>query len=247
MIDSIRQDLAYALRTLARNVGFTTLVVSGLALGIGANAAIYSVIDAVLVRKLPVPRPDELVALGLTENVDGFGGGTPGAVMYSYPLYRDVRDTRGVFTGVAATGRTGPLDVRLDSGAAEPEHPHARFVSGNYFSVLGVPPALGRTLGPADDNPGAPPSATISYTYWTRRFHNDLSVLGRVLRVDGTEVAITGVAARGFDGEVVGTATDLWLALGSHDLIEPTQRVLADRSAMWLLLIGRAERGLSLA
>lgn len=246
MIDSIRQDLAYAFRTLARNVGFTTLVVGGLALGIGANAAIYSLIDAVLVRKLPVPRPDELIALGLTENVDGFGGGTPGAVMYSYPLYRDVRDARGVFTGVAATGRTGPLDFRVDSGAAQPEHLRARFVSGNYFSVLGIPAAFGRTLGPADDDVGAPPSATISYAYWTRRFHNDSSILGRVLLVDGTPVTVTGIAARGFDGEVVGTTTDLWLALGAHDLIEPTQRVLADRSAMWLLLIARAEPGLTL-
>lgn len=246
MIDSIRQDLAYALRTLGRNVAFTTLVIGGLALGIGANASIYSLIDAVLVRKLPVSRPDDLVALGATENVDGFGGGTPGAVMYSYPLYRDVRDAHGVFTGLAATGRTGPLEVRVDSGGAEPEHPHARFVSGNYFSVLGVPPALGRTLGPADDESGAPPSATISYAYWSQRFHNDSSVIGRTLLVDGRSVAITGVATRGFDGEVVGIDTQIWLALGSHDVLEPTQRVLDDRSAMWLLLIGRAEPGLTL-
>jgi putative ABC transport system permease protein len=247
MIDSIRQDLAYALRTLGRNVGFATLVIGGLALGIGANASIYSMIDAVLVRKLPVPHPDRLIALGITENVDGSGGGTPGAVMYSYPLYRDVRDARGVFAGLAATGRTGPLDVRLDSAAAEPEHPHARFVSGNYFSVLGVRSALGRTLGPADDEPGAPPSATISYAYWTRRFHNDPSVVGHTMLVDGTAVTITGIAARGFDGEVVGLDTDLWLALGSHDVLAPSQRVLEDRSAMWLLLIGRAEPGMTLA
>jgi putative ABC transport system permease protein len=247
MIDSIRQDFAYALRTLGRNVGFAALVIGGLALGIGANASIYSLIDAVLVRKLPVPHPDELTALGITENIDGFGGGTPGAVMYSYPLYRDVRDARGVFVGLTATGRTGPLDVRLDTRAAEPEHPHARFVSGNYFAVLEVPAALGRTLGPADDEPGAPPSATISYAYWTRRFHNDPSVVGRTVLVDGTPVAITGIAARGFDGEVVGQDTDLWLALGSHDLLERTQRVLEDRTAMWLLLIGRAEPGMTLA
>lgn len=247
MIDSIRQDLAYAVRALARNTGFATLVIGGLALGIGANAAIYSLIDAVLVRKLPVPHPEELIGLGVTQNVDGFGGGTPGAVMYSYPLYRDVRDAGGVFTGLAATGRTGPLDVVVDSDATEPEHPRARFVSGNYFAVLGVPSALGRTLGPADDNVGAPPSATISYAYWTRRFHSDSSVVGRVLLVDGTPVTLTGVADRGFDGEVIGRSTDLWLALGSHDVIEPTQRVLSDRSAMWLLLIGRTQPGVTLA
>src|SRR5205823_1789767 len=104
---------------------------------------------------------------------------------------------------------------------------------------------FGRTIGPADDAPGAPPAATISYDYWTRRFHNDSSVLGRTILVGDTRVAVTGVAAPEFDGEVVGTSIDLWLPIAAHDQLEPNQRILNDRTAMWLLLIGRAKAGLT--
>jgi predicted permease len=246
MIDTIRQDLSYALRTIRRNASFAALVIGGLALGIGANAAIYSVVDAVLIRKLPVARPDELIALGLTENVDAAGSGTPGAVMYSYPLYRDVRDANTAFTGLLATGSAGRLQVRIDSAAIEPEHPRGRFVSGNYFSLLGVHASLGRTLGPADDASDAPPRATISYAYWASRFHKDSSMIGSSLVIDDARVTIVGVAAPGFDGEIVGSSTDLWLPIGAHDQLESHRRVLDDRTAMWLLLIGRLKPGLTL-
>ena len=242
----IGRDLAYVLRTLRRNIGFATLVIGGLAIGIGANTAIYSLIDAVMLRKLPVARSGELVALGLTENIDGSGHGTPGAIMYSYPLYRDVRDRNDVFTGLLATGSAGRLDLRVDSTAAELEHPKARFVSGNYFHVLGVGAAIGRTLGPADDVAGAPPAATISYGYWTRRFQNDRFVIGRILTINDVRVTITGVAARDFAGEVVGASTDLWLPISIHDDIKPHDRLLEHRADMWLLLLGRAKAGLTL-
>jgi predicted permease len=247
MIDQFRQDLSYALRTIRRNASFAALVICGLALGIGANSAIYSLVDAVLIRKLPVPNPDQLIALGLPENVDAFGSGTPGAFMYSYPLYRDVRDANTAFTGVLATGRAGLLQVRIDSSALDLEHPRGRFVSGNYFSLLGVHAALGRVLGPADDAPYGPPRATISYAYWLSRFHKDSSILGRSIVIDDAAVTITGVAAPRFDGEIVGAVTELWLPIGAHDQLERHQRVLDDRTAMWLLLIGRAKPGLTLA
>ena len=247
MIDQLRQDLSYALRTIRRNGAFAALVIGGLAIGIGANAAIYSLVDAVLIRKLPVPNPDQLVVLGLPDNVDAFGGGTPGAFMYSYPLYRDVRAVNSAFTDVLATGRAGLLQARIDSSAVDPEHPRGRFVSGNYFSLLGVRAAFGRVLGPADDAPYAPPRATLSYAYWTSRFHKDSSILGRSIVIDDAPVTITGVAAPGFDGEIVGTATELWLPIGAHDQLERHQRVLDDRTAMWLLLIGRVKPGLALA
>ena len=247
MIDQLRQDLGYALRTIRRNVGFATLVIGGLAIGIGANSAIYSLVDAVVIRKLAVPHPDQLIALGLPGNVEGFGGGTPGAIMYSYPLYRDVRAANTAFTDVLATGRAGLLQARIDSTTIDAEHPRGRFVSGNYFSLLGVTAALGRVLGPADDTPNAPPRATISYAYWTARFHKDSSIVGRSIVIDDAPVTISGVAASGFDGEIVGSATELWLPIGVHDQLERHQRLLNDRSAMWLLLIGRAKPGLTLA
>jgi predicted permease len=252
MLDALRQDLAYALRTLRRNAVFASLAVGGLAVGIGANTAIYSLIDAVLVRPLPVPRPNELVALGVTENVDGSGSGTPGAVMYSYPLYKDLRDANDVFTGLLATGTAGRLDVLIDDSSAartaapEPEHPRARFVSGNYFSVLGLPPAIGRTLGPGDDAPGSPLTATVSYAYWVSRFQRDSSIVGRRLLVNGVRVTITGVAAPAFDGEVVEASTDLWLPIVARDAVRPHQRLLDDRTAMWLLVIGRTKAGLTI-
>ena len=246
MIDHIRQDLSFAVRTIRRNASFAALVIGGLAIGIGANAAIYSVVDAVLIRKLPVTHPGELIALGLTENVDAGGSGTPGAIMYSYPLYRDVRAANTAFTGLLATGSAGRLEARIDSTATEPEHPRGRFVSGNYFSLLGVHASLGGTLGPADDASTAPPRATISYAYWASRFHKDSSVIGSSLVIDDARVTIAGVAEPGFDGEIVGSSTDIWLPIGAHDQLESHRRVLDDRTAMWLLLIGRLKPGLTL-
>src|SRR5205085_10580557 len=110
MIDQIRQDLSFALRTLRRHAGLSALMIAGLAIGIGANSAIYSLIDAVSIRKLPVVRPEELIALGLTENVVGFGSCTPGAIMYSYPLYRDVQANHSVFIRLHASGTASVQD-----------------------------------------------------------------------------------------------------------------------------------------
>lgn len=250
MLEQLRQDLAFAIRTLCRSSGFAALVITGLAIGIGANATVFSLIDAVSIRQLPVPHPSELVALGLTENVEGSGAGTPGAAMYSRPLYEDVRDHNAVLSGLAATGFAGHVSVRPDTGTTaateEAEHPNARFVSGNFFSVLGVPAARGRTLGPSDDAPAATPAVTLSYDYWTRRFANDPSVVGRTILVNDARVVITGITSSKFGGEVVGSSTDMWLPIGAHDVIEPHNRVLNDRTAMWLLLIGRMKQAVSI-
>ena len=246
VLSDVRQDLLYALRTLRRNAAFTALVVGGLALGIGANATIFSLIDAMLIRKLPVSNPDELVAVGDEEMVTSSGYGTPRAESFSYLLYRDVRDNNRVFDGVLATGPTGRLDVRTEPRAPEPEHPKTRFVSGNYFSVLGVRAALGNTLDSSDDVAGALPRATISHAYWTRRFDKDSAIVGRVITVNGAGVVITGVAAPGFDGEIVGSTIDVWLPILTRDLLRPNEPILRNRRASWLLLLGRPKAGLSL-
>ena len=111
--------------------------------------------------------------------------------------------------------------------------------------MLGLRPAFGRTLDPTADLPGAPPQATISYGYWTRRFNNDSSIVGRSILVDGTRVTITGIAPRGFAGEIVGEATDVWLPIGIHDLLLPGEPVAGNRHAMWLILIGRAKQAMT--
>jgi predicted permease len=246
VLSDVRQDLTYGVRTLRRGAAFTGLVVGGLALGIGANATIFSLIDAMLLRHLPVTRPEELVAIGDRENVGSSGFGTPTAALFSYPLYRDVRDNNQVFSGVLATGGASRLDVRLERGTAEPEHPNGRFVSGNYFSVLGVRAAVGTTLDSSDDVPGALPRATISHGYWTRRFQGDSTVIGRTITVNGAGVLITGVGPPAFTGEVVGSTTDIWLPILTRDLLRPNEPILDNRHAIWLLLLGRAKPGLSL-
>src|SRR5690242_14623075 len=175
LASEIRQDLVFTLRTLRRNAAFSVLVVGALAIGIGANTAIFSMIDAVLIRGLPVPHAEQLVVIGDPTRVNSHPSGTPRTDLLSAPLYRDLRDKNDVFSGVLASGRTDRLDVRIEGATgAGFEHPRGRFVSGNYFSVLGVPAMLGRTLDPSADSvtAGAAP-VTISYGYWIRRFHGE--------------------------------------------------------------------------
>jgi predicted permease len=246
-IDQLAQDLRYAIRTLRRGPGFSLVVVAMLALGIGANTAIFSLIEAVVVRGLPVPHPEQLVAIGDPSLVNSTGEGSPHATLFSYPLYRDVRDRGGLFTGVLASGPTGRLDVLADSAGAELEHPRGRFVSANYFSVLGVPALRGHVFdGSEDQTAGSAPVATISYAYWTSRFHQDASVVGRSIVVDNSRMTIIGVTPPSFTGEVVGESTDLWLPASMHDVLQPNNRKLEKRKSSWLLLLGRLAPGATL-
>jgi ABC-type antimicrobial peptide transport system, permease component len=244
----LRQDAGYALRTLRRNAGFTAMIVGTLAFGIGANTAIFALIDAVVVRSLQVDHPEQLVAIGDATNPGSDGRGSPQTELLSYPLYRDVRAQSHSFTDVLASGPSGRLDVRIDTATGEFDHPRGRFVSGNYFDVLGVRAVAGRTFdASADAIPGTSPIATISYRYWTRRFQNDPAAIGRAIAVDGVKMVIVGVAPASFEGEVVGDATDIWLPLGMRDALTPHDTVLNDRRANWLLLLGRLRHGATLA
>lgn len=247
-ISELRQDATFALRTLRRNIGFTTVIVVALAVGIGANTAIFTLIDAVLVSKLPVKHPEALVAIGNTTRVGGMSTGFPQTNLLSYPVYKDLRDKNDLFTGLIASGRSDRLDVRIDGSVAELEHPRGRFVSGNYFSLLGVQAAVGRTFDSSVDLvPGGSPVVTISYGYWTRRFHNDPDIVGQKIVVNGTRMTILGVAARGYTGEIVGLSNDIWLPVTMVDVMRPNQKRLDDRTVNWLLLLGRLRPGATLA
>jgi predicted permease len=239
----LRQDVAFGLRTLRRSAGVTALVVGGLALGVGANGAMYSLIDAVLLRKLPVANPDALVIVGDPSFADSRGHGTPDGKLFSYLTYAGIRDSVRAFTGLAAVGDPDRLDARIDAAAVEAEHPHGRLVSGNYFDVIGVRAAAGRLFDRTADTPDASLQATISYDYWTRRFHNDPSAVGRELLINGLRATITGVTAPGFTGELVGISTDVWLPASMHDRLYPNATVLQDHRMMWLLFIGRLKPG----
>jgi predicted permease len=247
VVAELQQDVLYALRTLRRNAGFTFVIVAALALGIGANTAIFTLIDAVVVRALPVAHPEQLVAMGDPARVSSLSQGSPRLDLISSPLYRDIRDRTRSLSGVLASGRTGRLDARIDGTGSELEHPRGRFVSGNYFTLLGVPPLTGRVFdGSEDASPGSAPVATISYGYWTRRFHNDPTVVGRTILVNDTRVTIIGVAARAFSGDIVGVSPDMWLPANMHDALFPNARYLNDRNTDWLLLLGRLAPGTTL-
>ncbi|AHG93891.1 permease (plasmid) [Gemmatirosa kalamazoonensis] len=248
-LDDLRQDAAYAARSLAQRKGFTAVLLAILALGIGANAAMFTLVDALLLRALPVAHPEQLVTVGAPWRTGSLSNGSPRADLFSVPLFADVRDAvqgRAV-SGLYATGRSSRLDVlisRDSTGAvragAEPEHPRARYVSANFFSVLGVPAFLGRTFTAEEDRtPGGAPVVVISHGYWTRRFGADRAAVGSSITVNGTPLTIVGVAPPGFTGDVVGQAMDVWIPLMMQPALMPNSPWLEDRGTSWLLLMGR--------
>jgi predicted permease len=248
VLAELRQDVAFAFRTLRRNLGFTLLVVTALAVGIGANTAIFTLVDSVLVDKLPVKDPESLVAIGDPRRVGGVSIGFPQTNLISYPLYKDLRSRNDLFTGLLASGRADRLDVHVDAGATDFEHPRGRYVSGNYFAVLGVTPLIGRTFDASvDDVPGASRIVTISYGYWNRQFNRDPNVVGRTILINGLKMTIIGVTRPGFTGEIVGISNDIWLPVSMVDVLRPSQPRLDDRLTNWLLLLGRLEPGATVA
>src|SRR5438046_3346120 len=190
------QDLRYGLRMLAKNPGFTTVAMLTLALGIGANTAIFSLLDQVVLRSLPVAEPDRLVILHVAEWRGGWSTSDNSEMVYSYPHYKDVRDQIPLFDGVIA--RAGvPLSV---TAAGTSERAQGEIVSGNYFPVLGVHPALGPLLDAGNDGiPGASPVAVLSYGYWSRRFGANSQVVGQKIVLNSHPFTVVGVAARGFN------------------------------------------------
>ena len=243
------QDGRYALRDFRRHPAFTAVLISILALGIGSNAAIFSLINAVRLRPLPVPHPEQLVMLGSNSMTGGIGkSSTVVGTVFTYTGYRELRDRTPWFTGLVASGITGRLDVVPNGRAGEPEHPSGRFVSGNYFQVLGVPAALGRTFdGFEDASVGTSPVVVLSHGYWTRRFARDSSVIGQQMTIDRLPFTIIGIAREGFFGEIVGEAPDLWLPMTMQPAMMPSEPRLDDRQLLWLQLFGRMKPGVTLA
>ena len=244
--EELRQDIAYAMRTLRRNSGFSLVVVLTLALGIGANTAIFTLIDAVLLRELDVTHPEQLVAIGNPARTGGVSQGGPRLDLVSYPMYQTFRQRATMFTGLLASGRVNQTDLVVDGH--ELEHPRARYVSGNYFHVLGVSAALGRTFGePEDAGPGASPVVVLSYDYWQRRFAGDPSVIGRKVSLNDIPMTVIGVAREGYRGEIVGTSYDMWLPITMQPVLAPHGKWLDDWTTSWLLVLGRLAPGATLA
>jgi predicted permease len=248
-MNTLLQDVRYGLRMLAKAPGFTAIAVLTLALGIGANTAIFSLTDQVLLRRLPVPHAEQLVELrspgpnpGSTWS-DGIEGSS-----FSYPMYKDLREqTKDAFSGLLAT-----YPVALDiSGHGASERASGELVSGNYFQVLGVTPALGRMFTPEDETSGGGnPVAALSYGYWTRRFGKDPGILNKPLIVNGTSLTVVGVAREGYTGIQIGAVPDLFIPLTMKGAIASNQGTLGtldDRKNHWVQVLGRLMPGFTLA
>jgi predicted permease len=247
-LSSLRQDISYALRTMRQNAGFTVVVLLTLALGIGANTSTFTLIDALVLRSIPVPHPEQLVTIGDPARVGGVSEGTPRNDLVSYPVYADVRDQSKLLTGVYASGRASRLDMLADEKQKEPEHPRGRYVSANYFSVLQVPAAVGRTFSPDEDRAaGGAPVLVISYAYWVTRFAGDRSIVGRSVLLNGVPMTIIGVAPRSFLGDIVGQHMDVWIPIMEQPVLMPNSPALTERSISWILMMGRLAPGVTLA
>jgi len=238
-MNTISGDIRHSVRSLRKTPGFLIIVVLTLGLGIGANTAIFSLMDQVLLRPLPVHDPASLVLL---DGPGAFRGRTLNAMTFSYPMYKDFRDRNEVFAGVLA--RVPLAMTAVWRGASE--RANGELVSGNFFEVLGVQPALGRLFNAADDQtPGGHPSAVISYGYWQRRFGGDPTIVDQAITVNGHPLTIVGVSTRGFTGVQVGQAADIMVPLMMKAQMTPTWNDLDNRRSRWLTVMARLKPGIS--
>ncbi len=240
-METLWQDIRYGLRMLARSPGFTAVAVLTLALGIGANAAIFSLLDTVLLENLPVRDPAGLYLLGNARNW-GFTSGVGQTIeLFSAPLYDYLRSHDTAFSEMCAFSSTDTsLAVRLP--ATDRIEPAAgKLVSGSYFNVLGVNPLLGRSINPDDDTePGAHPVTVVSYRFWTTRLGQDPSAVGKTIAVNGAAFTIVGVAPPEFFGETLESdPSDMWFPLSMQAQIIPTQKLLTVSDVFWLQVMGR--------
>jgi predicted permease len=254
-IETLWQDVRYGLRTLLKNPAFTAVAVITLALGIGANAAIFNVLDAVLLRALPVKAPDQLVVL-TDPDAHGRWYGAEGGnrSLLGFSEFEHLRDHNDVFSGIFAADSEAPkLEVSINSSSSglpeEPETARAQLVSGDYFSMLGVRAAVGRTFTREVDRArGASPLAVISYSFWKERFNLDPAILGKAIRIHQTTFEVIGVAPPGFFGTTVGEAPDVWVPLTMQDAVYPGRDLLAPIQALgnnyaWLQVMARLKPG----
>ncbi len=229
-METLWQDLRYGARQLARSPGFTVVAVLTLALGIGANTAIFSVVNAVLLRPLPHPEPERLTMVWLDNRNEGWPED-----LTSYPTYLDWRSQNRSFEDLAAFT---PSEASL-SGDGEPERVRSAVVSASYFSVLRVQPAQGRVFRPEEEVPGAEPVVVLSAGLWQRRFAGRPDILGQPINLGGNPFTVIGVMPSGFDAPA---RTELWLPFSGQP-----QQLLDARDPLWLRVIGRLKPGVPLA
>jgi predicted permease len=253
--DHLCQDLRYGFRLLVKSPGFTAVAVLTLALGIGANTAIFSVLNSVLLRELPVRDPHQLVFLTNPDKhgmEQGFGDGARD--LLTYPEFQELEGNNDVFSGLLAAASSPPLlPVETAGETGEPVPGRVSLVSGSYFSVLGVSPILGRTFNTEVDTVrDASPVAVISYRFWQDRLAGNPDVLGRPVRIHGNSFDVIGVMPPQFCGETVGVAPDIWVPLSMQSEVLPGRDYLSLEAqpfhkTEWLQAIGRLKPGITVA
>jgi predicted permease len=239
---SIGKDLQFALRAFRKSPVFAGVALLSLALGIGANTAIFSLLDQVLLRLMPVKHPQELVLL----HMEGFHYGSNwGDNALSYPMFRDFQANNSVFTGMF--GRWG-TDLSLAFNG-QTERARGELVSGEYFPVLGVGAAVGRTFTPDDDRvPGGHPVAVLSYAYWQSRFAADRSIVGKTVAVNGHNFTVVGIAQKGFDGVDLSSPNQIFVPVMMRPQLIPLlneQFEFHNRRTRWVNVFGRLKPGVS--
>ncbi len=233
----VTRDLRYGIRALQQNRAFTVIAIASLGIGIGANTAIFSLFNSILLRPRPLPHPEQIVELYTGER----GGSIEGT---SYPSYRDFRDRAGIFTGLAAYS-IGQFRLGDANGV---EEVWGEIVSGNYFDVLGVAPILGRGfLASEDEVPGRNPVIVISHGLWQRRFNGDPNLVGRAVFINGEQLTVVGIAPPRYSGAVRGLASEVWVPVNMAPALEPGRASgILTRRSRWLVCIGRLAPDVSL-
>lgn len=257
MLDGLAQDVRFGGRMLAKSPGFTTVAALSLALGIGANTTIFTLINAVRLKMLPVADPAQLVILRWsapdriptparsTWGSSRSEGGRQSSTSFSYPAFQAIRDRNQVFSSVFGFVNMGRVSVAAD---AQPGLAQLQLVTGGAFDTLGLPLAMGRGIGMEDDKPNAEAVAVISHGYWQRRFGGDPAILGKSMFVNGKPVSVVGVTPARFTGVNPGNADDMWMPLETIRLIAP-ERVrdgagFAQNDFWWVPIMGRLKPGL---
>jgi predicted permease len=254
-IQNLLQDLRYGLRMLRKNPSFTAIAVLTLALGIGANTAIFSLVNAVMLQSLPVRNPEQLVVprwsshgwprAGTSSFGDCVDRGGPipnsGLCSFSYPLFKEIRAQKEIFSGVAAFAGPAQLDL---SGNGTASMASGELVSGDYFQTLGVGAAIGRTLEPSDEQPGAAPVVVLNYGYWQSAFGGAAGAVGKAIRLNGVAFTVVGVTDPRFTRLTPGKSLDMWLPLTQLvPLGLPWGGISLEAGNWWLTLVGRLKPG----
>jgi predicted permease len=248
-LEVLAQDIRYALRQLRNSPGFTLTAVLTLALGIGANTAIFTLVQGILLRSLPVSEPSRLYRIGDKDDCcywDQFQNDDGDFDLFSYDLYLHLRQSAPEFEQLAAVEAGGnAYSVRSGSTPAKPMR--TEYVSGNYFATLGVGAYAGRPLNESDDKPGATPTLVLSYQTWQTDFASDPAVVGSILYVQLHPFTVAGVAPPGFFGDrVISNPPDLWMPLSAEPLIEGANSAVTQADELWLYPLGRVRPGVNL-